>query len=65
MPGRLISDNILAAYEILHFLKNKRMGKSGFFALKLDMSKTYVRVEWAFLRMMLHWIVFLAHGLIL
>ncbi|XP_012483050.1 uncharacterized protein LOC105797658 [Gossypium raimondii] len=37
--GRLISDNIVAAYEILYFMKNKRFGKEGSFALKLDMSK--------------------------
>ncbi|XVE89449.1 hypothetical protein DITRI_Ditri19aG0202500 [Diplodiscus trichospermus] len=39
--GRLISDNILVAYELLHSLRNRRKGKNDYFALKLDMSKAY------------------------
>jgi hypothetical protein len=49
VPGRLISNNILVAYEITHFLLNKREGDLGYAALKLDMSKAYDRVEWDFL----------------
>lgn len=44
VPGQLNSDNIVAAYEILHSMK-KKTKKVGSFGLKLDMSKAYNRVE--------------------
>ena len=46
---RLISDNILVAFETLHCMHKHNSGTSGFMALKLDMSKAYDKVEWVFL----------------
>lgn len=50
---KLIMDNVLLAYEILHTFKLRRADKRGFMALKLVMSKAYDRVEWLFVRSMM------------
>ncbi|KAK5811144.1 hypothetical protein PVK06_026466 [Gossypium arboreum] len=42
---KLISDNVLLAYEILHTFRQKGVGKKGFTAFKLDISKAYDKVE--------------------
>jgi hypothetical protein len=45
LSGRLITDNILAAYETLHSMHTRMWSKVGFMGIKLDMSKAYNRVE--------------------
>ncbi|KAL0305119.1 UNVERIFIED_CONTAM: LINE-1 retrotransposable element O protein [Sesamum calycinum] len=45
--GRLISDNILLAQELIHTLDEKRRYENVVY--KLDMAKAYDRVQWQFL----------------
>ncbi|XP_019163494.1 PREDICTED: uncharacterized protein LOC109159838 [Ipomoea nil] len=53
LPSRLISDNILIASEVGHYLRRKQLGQVGWATLKLDMAKAYDRMEWPFVRQML------------
>ena len=49
IADRLITDNVLVVYKIMHFLKHKKGGNDNFMAAKLNMSKAFDRVEWAFI----------------
>ena len=44
--GRLITDNILVAFETMHHISQRKTRQKGEMALKLDMSKVYDRVKW-------------------
>ena len=48
VPGRLLTDNVLIAFEVLHLIRRKTSGREGLMGLKLDMSKAYDRAEWLF-----------------
>ncbi|GAU14634.1 hypothetical protein TSUD_96980 [Trifolium subterraneum] len=53
IEGRSIIDNALIAIETIHTLKRRTRGAKGELALKIDISKTYDKVEWSFLKGML------------
>ncbi|KAL5740040.1 hypothetical protein ACOSQ2_029220 [Xanthoceras sorbifolium] len=61
VPGRLIFDNIMVAFELLHSIKKQKKGKRGYAAIKLDMSKAYDRVEWGFLEIIMEKLGFPEH----
>ena len=41
VPNGLITDNTTVAYELLHKMRNRRKGRMGQMAVKLDISKAY------------------------
>ena len=45
MSDRLITDNILVAFETMHHINQKRNVKVGEMALKLDMSKVLIELS--------------------
>lgn len=49
VPGRLITNNALLAYEIFYFMKSNKAVAKGSYTFKLDMSKACDRVEREFL----------------
>jgi hypothetical protein len=51
IKGRALHEGVLALHEIAHELRSKKLG--GLF-LKLDFEKAYDRVDWDFMREVLH-----------
>jgi hypothetical protein len=49
IPGRLITDNALIAFECFHAIQRSKGGPDDFSAVKLDLSKAYDRVDWQYL----------------
>jgi hypothetical protein len=47
LPGRLITNNVMVAYETLHTMKTRQKGRVGSMALKLDIFKAYDRMSGA------------------
>jgi len=50
IPGRVITDNVLIAHEVIHALKVKKRCANSFLAIKTDITKAYDRLEWDFLQ---------------
>ena len=47
--GRQITNNVLINYKTMNCINQKRKGKEGLMEVKLDVSKAYNRIEWAYL----------------
>lgn len=60
IPGRLTTDNIVIAQELVHSMRYKT-GKSGRMIVKVDLEKAYDRISWSFLEQVLLKIGFNAH----
>ena len=53
IPGRLITDNAIIAFECLHAIQQGTIERNNFCVYKLDLSKAYDRVDWGFLEKVL------------
>lgn len=60
IPGKLIFDNVIFASESLHIMGEKQKSKEWHMTIKLDISKTYDRIEWNYLEMIMSKIGFVA-----
>ena len=49
-------------FETLHSMNNHKSKKSGYMAIKLDMSKAYDRMEWCFLEEVMRNLGFILDG---
>ena len=53
VAGRLITDNMLVAFETMHSIDQRKKGKEALMAIKLNMNKACNRVEWVYLEAMM------------
>ena len=53
VPGRKDIDNVLIAQELFYALDRKK-GKEGYMAIKVDLEKANDRLEWSFVHKVIH-----------
>ncbi|XP_038713390.1 uncharacterized protein LOC120007259 [Tripterygium wilfordii] len=63
ISGRLITDNVIVAFEALHSMSLLARSRTNYMAVKLDMSKAYDRVEWNFLQEVMAHIIYPTRGI--
>lgn len=47
IPGRLASDNMVIAQELIHTMQ-KKTSRKGMMAMKVDLEKAYDCIQWSF-----------------
>lgn len=62
MAGGNITDNILIAFEAIHYKNIKSHGKHGDVAIKIDFSKAYGRIDWRYSSLFLFVLALLENG---
>jgi hypothetical protein len=62
VPGRMITDNAIIAFECIHAIQKGTGDRGEFCAYKLDLSKAYDRVDWGFLKSLLLKLAFMDNG---
>lgn len=54
IPGRMITDHALIAFECFHKIQHSKNQRDNHCAYKLDLAKAYDRMDWRFLEEVLH-----------
>ena len=62
IPGRSIIDNVLVAFEVVHYREKNNRGGVGEIALKLDIGKAYDRVDCAYFKSCMQGMGFVENG---
>lgn len=50
IPGRMLTDNVMIAFEYFHKIQHNKMTLNTYCVYKLDVAKAYDRVDWGFLK---------------
>lgn len=62
VPSRSIHENILVAQEMVHSMWRMK-GRTGYFAVKVDLVKAYDRLRWSFIKDVLEEVGWGCHGI--